>query len=193
MLNEKASEHSLGIPQIMFLSNQCFHLVLSPSLGVNTKIELNMFNFLKDFIKIYKFHSNLIPNNILVLWVPRAILKSLGQDIILFFFLSQLWYVAIKLHLVSPYSFPASPFYSACRISKRAGCHCLVKGRKAFVAVVSRKFDLQFQIKSLSFCRHRFVHIIEEDACFLLKDLKYLQVFSGYYAGRFNGRSCNGT
>lgn len=82
---EKASEHSLGIPEIMFLSDQCFHLVLSPSLGVNTKIELNMFNFLKDFIKIYRFHSNLIPNNILILWVPRAILKSLGENIILFF------------------------------------------------------------------------------------------------------------
>lgn len=98
---EKASEHSLGIPEIMFLSDQCFHLVLSPSFGVNTKIELNMFNFLKDFIKIYKFHSNLIPNNILILCVPRAILKSLGENIILFFFLSQLWYVALKLHLVS--------------------------------------------------------------------------------------------
>jgi hypothetical protein len=40
---EKASKHSLGIPGIMLISDQCFHLVLSPSLGVNTKIELNMF------------------------------------------------------------------------------------------------------------------------------------------------------
>lgn len=52
-----------------------------------------------------------------------------------------------------------------------------VKGRKAFVVVVSRKFALQFQIKFLSFCRHLFVHIIEEDAGFLLKALKCSKYF----------------
>lgn len=52
-----------------------------------------------------------------------------------------------------------------------------MKGRKAFVAVVSRKSGLQFQIKSLSFCRHLFVHITEEDAGFLLKALKCSKYF----------------